>query len=60
MLWHCSVWPLSQNISIAPGQLFSADQRFRQHVRLNFGHPSATQLEPALKSVGMLVDALTA
>jgi DNA-binding transcriptional MocR family regulator len=51
---------LSQNISIAPGQLFSADQRFRQNVRLNFGHPSAAQLAPALQALGILVDALTA
>lgn len=49
---------LSQNISIAPGQLFSADQRFSHHIRLNFGHPLAGQLEPALKTLGRLVHAL--
>ena len=49
---------LAQNISIAPGQLFSADQRFRHHVRINFGHPVAEQLVPALKTLGRLVLAL--
>jgi DNA-binding transcriptional MocR family regulator len=49
---------LSQNISIAPGPLFSADQRFRHHVRLNFGHPRSMQLGPALKTLGRLVHAL--
>ena len=45
---------LSQNISLAPGQLFSADGRFRHHVRLNYGHPRPDQLEPALKTIGKL------
>jgi DNA-binding transcriptional MocR family regulator len=45
---------LSQNISIAPGPLFSADRRFRHHVRLNYGHPSAEQLEPAFRTLGRL------
>ena len=49
---------LTQNISIAPGQLFSADQRFQHYVRLNFGHPLAEQIEPALKTLGRLVHAL--
>ena len=49
---------LSQNISIAPGPLFSADQRFRHHVRLNYGHPSPTQLGAALKTLGRLVTGL--
>lgn len=50
---------LSQNISIAPGQLFSADQRFRHHVRINFGHPSAGQLSHALRTLGRLVQILS-
>lgn len=51
---------LSQNISIAPGHLFSADRRFAHHVRLNYGHPQAEQLEPALKTVGRLAARLLA
>jgi len=49
---------LSQNISIAPGPLFSADRRFRHHIRLNYGHPRPEQLGPALKTLGRLVQAL--
>jgi DNA-binding transcriptional MocR family regulator len=51
---------LSQNISIAPGHLFSADHRFAHHVRLNYGHPQADQLEPALKTLGRLATRLVA
>jgi DNA-binding transcriptional MocR family regulator len=51
---------LSQNISIAPGQMFSADRRFRHHMRLNYGHPRPDQLAPALKTLGRLVHAMAA
>jgi DNA-binding transcriptional MocR family regulator len=51
---------LSHNMSIAPGPLFSADQRFRHHVRLNYGHPTVSQLGPALKTLGRLAHALAA
>ena len=46
---------LSYSISVAPGPLFSADRRFRHHLRLNYGHPRFEQLEPALKTLGRLV-----
>jgi DNA-binding transcriptional MocR family regulator len=49
---------LSQSISIAPGPLFSADQRFHHHIRLNYGHPNSAQLGSALKTLGRLVHAL--
>jgi len=51
---------LSHSISIAPGQMFSADRRFRHHVRINYGHPSASQLEAALKTLGQLAASLQA
>lgn len=51
---------LAQNISVAPGQMFSADQRFAHHLRLNYGHPTQAQLRPALKTLGRLVQALAA
>jgi DNA-binding transcriptional MocR family regulator len=49
---------LSHSISIAPGQLFSADRRFHHHVRINYGHPSKVQLENALKTLGQLAGSL--
>jgi DNA-binding transcriptional MocR family regulator len=45
---------LSHSISLAPGHLFSADRRFRNHVRINYAHPRPQQLEEALKTVGGL------
>lgn len=49
---------LSQNISVAPGHLFSADHRFRHHVRINYGHPDPQQLEPAIKTIGRFASRL--
>jgi DNA-binding transcriptional MocR family regulator len=45
---------LSQRISIAPGHLFSADQRFSHCLRLNYGYPGDARFEDALKTVGQL------
>lgn len=44
---------LAEGISLAPGQIFSADRRFAHCVRINCGHPQAP-LEAALGTVGAL------
>lgn len=49
---------ISQGISLAPGHLFSADHRYRHHVRINFGHPDNAHVEAALKTVGQIAKAL--
>ncbi|NRF71251.1 PLP-dependent aminotransferase family protein [Aquincola sp. S2] len=49
---------LSHDISLAPGHLFSADHRYRHHVRVNFGHPDNKRFEAALKTVGTIAKAL--
>ena len=49
---------LSQNISIAPGHLFSADQRFSRCLRLNCGHPGDARFEAAIRTVGQLATSL--
>ena len=49
---------LQQGISLAPGQIFSADQRFAHCVRINYGHPAQGRLEPALRTVGQLAAGL--
>ena len=49
---------LSQDISIAPGHLFSADHRFSHHLRINFGHPDNKRVEEALRTVGKIARAL--
>ncbi|MEL4178358.1 aminotransferase-like domain-containing protein [Roseateles sp. PN1] len=42
-------------ISVAPGQLFSADQRFHHHLRLNFGFHDGSELATALRQLGALL-----
>jgi DNA-binding transcriptional MocR family regulator len=49
---------LSQDISIAPGHLFSADHRFSHHLRINFGHPEDTRFGAAIMTVGRIARAL--
>lgn len=51
---------LSQDISVAPGHLFSADHRFSHHLRINFGHPENKKVEEALRTVGKIARALLA
>ena len=43
---------LAHGISIAPGALFSADQRFRSAMRLNGGHPQDPRIEAAVRWLG--------
>jgi len=49
---------LQQGISLAPGQIFSTDQRFAHCVRINYGHPAQERFEAALRTVGELACAL--
>lgn len=46
---------LSAGISIAPGHLFSADQRFHHHLRLNYGFHDSAELTRALRVLGALL-----
>ena len=46
---------LERKISIAPGPIFSAKQKFRNFVRLNCGHPWSDTLERAVQTLGRLV-----
>lgn len=51
---------LAEGISLAPGSLFSADGRFRHHLRLNVGHPTDARIEAAIRRVGELASELAA
>ena len=51
---------LAEQVSLAPGQLFSTDRRFRHHVRINCGHPDDPRFEAALARVGALAGRLAA
>jgi DNA-binding transcriptional MocR family regulator len=45
---------LAAKVSIAPGPLFSAKQKYRNCVRLNCGTPWTEAVEGAIKTLGML------
>lgn len=45
---------LAEKISIAPGPLFSAKQRYPNFIRLSCGHPWSAELEQALATLGKL------
>lgn len=49
---------LARGISTAPGPLFSADRRFVHHLRLNVGHPGDVRVDPALRVLGELAQAM--
>lgn len=51
---------LAHSISVAPGQLFSPDHRFRHHLRINVGHPGDRRVEAALKTLGQIAGSLSA
>ncbi len=43
------------NISIAPGQIFSTDGRFKNCMRISFGMPFSKEIDQCLKILGTLV-----
>ncbi len=51
---------LSRRVSVAPGHLFSTAPHFHNFVRLNYGHPAASQLRDAIGTLGQLVKELAA
>lgn len=51
---------LAQQISIAPGRLFSASDSYRHCVRINYGHPDDARCERAIRTVGELATQLLA
>jgi len=46
---------MEQNISIAPGQIFSADARFNNFIRIGFGIPYNEKVDKSLKTLGFLL-----
>ena len=45
---------LAEGISISPGPMFSARQRFRNYIRLNCGYPWSPRLDEAIRTIGRL------
>lgn len=46
---------LAQGISLAPGPIFSATQRFRNCARLNHGYPWDSRSEKAMEIIGRII-----
>lgn len=46
-------------ISIAPGRLFSPCNRYRNFIRLSFGHPWSSKIDTGLQKLGQLVSQLS-
>ena len=46
---------LDLGISIAPGPIFSARQQFKNHLRLNTGHPWTNTMEQAIQKLARLL-----
>ncbi len=51
---------IEQGISIAPGRIFSPCNRYRNFIRLSFGHPWSDTIEDGLRRLGSLVPRLAA
>jgi DNA-binding transcriptional MocR family regulator len=46
---------MAAKISITPGQLFSAKQKFQNFIRLNCGNPWSTAIENAVRTLGDII-----
>jgi DNA-binding transcriptional MocR family regulator len=51
---------MASKISTAPGPLFSAKQRYRNFLRLNFGNPWSEKIEGAVRELGRIVTRMRA
>ena len=47
---------LASGISVAPGPMFSARQKFRNCLRLNYGHPWTHGMDRAIKRPGEILN----
>ena len=45
---------LGKRISVAPGPIFSAQRRYPNFIRVNFGHPWSNVMDDAVKTLGVL------
>ena len=45
---------IAANISIIPGDVFAAGRRYRNFIRLSYGHPWSESLEQGVKTLGRL------
>ncbi|MFT5139325.1 MAG: DNA-binding transcriptional MocR family regulator [Lysobacterales bacterium] len=46
---------IEENISIMPGDVFAAGRRYRNFIRLSFGHPWSAEIDRGIATLGRLV-----
>ena len=49
---------LKHHISIAPGPIFSAQRRYTNFIRVNFGHPWSKKIDDAVRTLGTITTEL--
>jgi DNA-binding transcriptional MocR family regulator len=49
---------MESGISIAPGPIFSAQGRYENFVRLNYGHPWSPRMEKSIVTLSRMVSSL--
>jgi DNA-binding transcriptional MocR family regulator len=49
---------MEMNISLAPGPIFSAQRKFENFIRLNYGHPWSARLDKAMENIGKIARSL--
>jgi len=49
---------IERNITIAPGQIFSPQQKFSNCIRLNYGMPWSLRLDAAIATLGDIIASL--
>jgi len=50
---------MKENVSIAPGQIFSTDARFTHYIRISFGAPYSAVIDESLGKLGKLIKSLS-
>ncbi len=51
---------IAENISIMPGDVFAAGRRYRNFIRLSFGHPWSDAMDKGIETLGRLVHEMAA
>jgi DNA-binding transcriptional MocR family regulator len=46
---------IAENISIMPGDVFAAGKRYRNFIRLSFGHPWSEEMQAGVETLGRIV-----
>jgi len=49
---------IRENVSIAPGQVFSTDARFTNYIRISFGAPYTDAIDKSLTKLGKLISGM--